>query len=285
MGEITEQIKSQLSKQLNQHGYGFQYSVLELAMSLSAQRGSRWIFEAAEFPAEVQGSGTRIDFILRLGETRTFMLAECKRADPKFNNWCFLKAPYVRRNRDREHCFVEHVKRNPQNICITTIQQLDDVVGIDNKAYGVGRVVKSPDTKGQSGKSELDAIEQAATQICRGLNGLVELVSKKLDLISQPTTFIPVIFTTAKLYACEYNLSLANLEDGKVDLSEHELSEQDWIYYQYHLSPGIKHSAHTDKHTGKFSELLDYEYIRTIPIVTATGIAGFLKSFCYYRGL
>jgi len=285
-----QEIKNKLEQQLNQHGYGFQYSVLEYIRRLFAKKQSQWVFEAAEFPAEVQGKGTRIDFILKLKDTRLFILAECKRVNPKFSNWCFVKAPYVRRNRSSESYFVDHVEFNqhdPHNVCKVTGEKLTNWISED-RAYHIGLVIKSQSTKGESGKLESDAIEQAATQICRGLNGLIELLPKRPRLIKTEiknnvfhagVTLLPVIFTTAKLYTCDCKLTSSNLEDGKLDLSGEELSQKDWIFFQYNVSPGIKHSSKPGQISGEFAKILDYDYVRTIPIVTPKGIAKFLAYF------
>ncbi len=72
--ERIEQVRASFQKALNQHGYGFQFSVLKIAENLAkrvdADERSRWNFLFSEVPVEVQGSGTRIDFILsRSGST------------------------------------------------------------------------------------------------------------------------------------------------------------------------------------------------------------------------
>lgn len=285
-----DETKSQLNKLLNQHGYPFQYSVLKRAKELVDNGKSMWLFEAAEFPAEVQGVGTRIDFMLNLKGTRIFLLAECKRVDPKFGKWCFVKAPYVRRNRTAEYCFVDHVEFNEhdrQNPCQVTGEQLPGIIPGD-KAYHIGLVLKSGNVTGESGKQERDAIEKAATQVCRGVNGLIELLSKRHELVNTVkrnnlidagVTLVPVIFTTTRIYTCGCDLSSATLEDGKLDLSNEEVLEKDWIFYQYHISPGIKHSRRFGQHPAKFAEVLDYDYVRTIPIVAANGIDSFLTNF------
>jgi hypothetical protein len=284
------EIKDQFERELNRHGYGFQYRVLEHIRQLHAKKQSSWVFEAAEFPAEVQGKGTRIDFILKFKETRLFILGECKRINPKFSNWCFIKAPYVRRNRTSESYFVDHVEfdqHDPHNVCRVTGEKLTDWIS-DDRTYHIGLVVKSQSTKGESGKLENDAIEQAATQVCRGLNGLIELLPKRPRLIKTEAkdsviyagvTFLPVIFTTAKLYTCDCKLTSSNLEDGKLNLSGEKLSQKDWIFFQYNISPGIKHSGKPVKISDKFGEILDYDYVRTIPIVAPNGIAKFLAYF------
>ena len=269
------EIKQRFNKLLNQHGYGFQYATLKLAEDLCRQKKSPWLFEAAEFPTEVQGRGTRIDFILRFRKSHCFILAECKRADPKFNNWCFVRAPYVRRNRSSERFLVEKVS------CDTGVPLLiaEDLGVIAGDAYNIGLAIKSIAPKGESFKSNSDAIESAASQICRGLNGIIELLKNKPELIKNGAIFIPVIFTTAKIWACDCNLSSANIDDGKLDISENPIYERPWLYYQYHLSPGIKHSFERGQRADEFADVLSYEFIRSVMIVTATGIEEFLTRF------
>jgi len=287
-----ENINNKFEQQLNRHGYGFQYTVLELLKKLANEGRSNWLFEAAEFPVEVQGVGTQIDFILRYRTTQLFILAECKRVDPKFNNWCFVKAPYVRRNRNYESYFVDHVEYNyneffPENSCLITGEELITPV-TEYRTYHIGFIVKSHNIKGESGKTENDAIEKATTQICRGLNGLIELLSKrpslikkeeKNNIINSGATFLPVIFTTAKIFTCDHDISLANIEDGKLDLYDEKIVTKDWILYQYHISPNIKHLCKPGQITNKFAEVLDQEYVRTIAIVSVEGINDFMKYF------
>ena len=79
------QISTVFHKNLNRHGYGFHYRVLHEVERLYNERKSYWRFEAAEFPVEVQGHGTRIDFVLSSNSKSIYLLAECKRADPALN--------------------------------------------------------------------------------------------------------------------------------------------------------------------------------------------------------
>jgi hypothetical protein len=65
-----EEIRTSFSKVLNRHGYGFQYAVLrkceEIAVQLQKDWSpSTWMPLVSEFPVEVQGIGTKTDFILR----------------------------------------------------------------------------------------------------------------------------------------------------------------------------------------------------------------------------
>ena len=103
-----EQVQStRFEASLNQHGYGFQYSVLQTAWTFEQSNNSSFVFEVAEFPVEVQNAGTRIDFILRRSkpnirisnsERPLFLVAECKRANPALADWCFVRAPFTKRN-------------------------------------------------------------------------------------------------------------------------------------------------------------------------------------------
>lgn len=270
-------IKQGFGKVLNRHGYGFHYSVLKVANELFDQRKSKWIFEAAEFPVHVQGQGTRIDFIMKLShQLRIYLLSECKRANPALSNWCFARAPYVRRNRtDHEPLFLEYAQ--PTEEQETIYASAKEVHDFKDKAYHIALEVKSNE-KGDSGVGR-GAIEAAATQICRGLNGMIEFVSENVSTLanSNGAYFLPVIFTTAKLWVSDIDLSSANVEDGNVDIEDANFNEQQWLFYQYHLSPGIKHSSSPINRPTTIGGFMDSEYIRTIAIVSASGIEPFLQ--------
>ena len=89
----VKQITKSFEKVLNRHGYGFQYRVLKEAERLANEGKSRWGYSTFEFPVDVQGAGTRVDFILKNYVKYIYMIAECKRANPALSNWCFAKAP------------------------------------------------------------------------------------------------------------------------------------------------------------------------------------------------
>jgi hypothetical protein len=122
-------------------------------------------------------------------------------------------------------------------------------------------------------------IEKATAQVCRGLNGFVEFLSTNKQIISQKTTayLLPVIFATAKIWVSDVNLTLTNIENGKINLDNTKLEEKPWVFYQYHQSPGIKHTQYPAEHSEEIGKLLDLEYIRTIVIVSSLGIKDFLS--------
>lgn len=195
-------IKNLLGQYLNENGYSFQYAVLKAIHDLYNEKKSPWLFEVAEFPVEVNGTPIHIDFILRQKETPFYLVAECKRANPALSNWCFVKAPYVsRRIHDGDERIVrEIVKANR----ITSLQWIGRTQDIYRLAFEVKSNAKG---EGSSGKGQ---INEALTQVLRGMNGLIKfavnvLGKGKEDLLKgySCAAFMPVIFTTAKLWVTD----------------------------------------------------------------------------------
>lgn len=233
---------------------------------------------------EVQGYDSRIDFILSYcppGGLYGFLVAECKRTNPSFNEWLFTKAPYVRRSRTSDTLNVERVRYDDPDVLASTesLSSFGDIyhVALEAKSNSQG------DASGGRG-----AIEGAATQVIRGMNGLIQCVSKKENIaIIQgsliPAFFIPVIFTTARLWATDADIGKADLESGKVDLASAKVERKPWLWLQYHMSPTLKHSVVRKENTlnllyqGTLGLLLKQEYSRTIAIVGTDGIDSFLR--------
>jgi hypothetical protein len=280
MNSSNEQnIAKNFANMLNRHGYAFQYSSIRIAEKLFVERNSKWIFQTSEFPVELsnRSKGTRIDFILKSRGCPLYLLFECKRANPALKNWCFARAPYVRRNHTYENFLVETVTSNSEGISSKgmVLRYINE-----DESYHIALEVKAPESGDSDGKG-YGAIEEAATQVCHGLNGLVELFHTQSLLKSgQSVVLIPVILTTASIWVSPVDLGNADIKSGELEHSQVEVKQKDWIYYQYHQSPGLKHSF--PKPVSKQSEIsaiLDREYIRTIPVVTASAITDFLEHF------
>jgi hypothetical protein len=269
-----EQIRNAFEKALNRQGYGFQYSVLKKVLALFG-RGSQWYLETSEFPV-AQGPGTRIDFILRhRGQKGLYLLAECKRANPAYSDWCFARAPYIhdRRHSNHEELILEHVENEPDGVSSYSRK----LFYLPN-AYHVALEVKNQTPGNPSGETGR-TIEDAATQVCRGLNGMVEFFSRNPKYLGDgdQAIFLPVIFTTARTWGSSVDLSDADLETGDVNLKDSKFTQEPWVAYQYHQSPGLKHSLESNHTLKSLGEFMDMEYVRTIPIITASGVESFLK--------
>ncbi len=275
-----------LAHQLNVHGYGFQYAVLKTAQTCFEQRISPWIFEVAEFPVEVNGISTHVDFILRNRNEPFFIVAECKRADPALSDWCFVKTPYVSRKTSGKEKIVREVliSRNASGDPPTV--NLEWVLG-SNEIYRLAFEIKRG--KKGDGKFGRGQINDGITQVLRGHNGLFDFFASKLQKTKQMplgkssrestyAAFLPVIFTTAKLWVSNVDLSEADINTGKIDLPPDSLEERDWLLYHYSQTPDISHALSSFSKIDELSDALYFEYTRTIPIVNAAGIHSFLSN-------
>lgn len=272
------QVADLFAKQLNSHGYGFQHRVIREAESLQQRGKSPWYFEAAEVPVSVGDDHTRIDIVFKRQSGPPFyLLAECKRANPALSNWCFARAPYVHRRRaEIEPIILERLDK-PEKWEPVEYKSAAFPRSIMHEAVHIALDVATQQPGGthDSGRG---AIEKAATQIMRGLNGMVNLLPQHPEFFAKrhAIAFLPVIFTTAKLWVSDVDLGKSDLLTGKVDITRAGFRNVPWLSYQYHLSPGVKHSFWQGNGPSDFPALLDLDFIRTIPIVSASGIATFL---------
>jgi hypothetical protein len=129
---------------------------------------------------------------------------------------------------------------------------------------------------------ERDPLESACTQVCTGLNGFMEtLLSEERyrEAIEDAhlVQFLPVVFTTAKLYTSTVDLGSAELESGELRLEEDPCSP-DWLYYQYPQSPDLKHSLRRGSLSGDtLATRLTRDFVRSIGISSGGGITRFLE--------
>ena len=107
-GYTDEELRHRFRAVLDRHGHSFQYAVIKRITEL--YRTHRvWDFECSEFPVNSWVRDTRIDFLLHAYGFRFYLVCECKRANPALGDWCFVKSPFVRRSRNVEQIFIEHV--------------------------------------------------------------------------------------------------------------------------------------------------------------------------------
>lgn len=290
-------LRDRLGRNLNEHGYSFHQSLLKAIKNLDPKILG-WKFEVSEFPVEVRGKGTRIDFILKRFQTErsgnwlndnqtTLLVAECKRANPAFSNWCFVKIPFLFNRSDDAMIFeeVHPVSRSTResggyhvpNLGMSKAQSKHRKLYLSLSKYHIGIEVKKISEKGNSATSDpgKGAIEQAATQICLGLNGLVNHLAIHDDIWNKnpPVSIIPAIFTTANLWVSDADLSEADINTGNIDISNYAFKEVPWLFYQYILSPGIRHNLRSLRAKNTFSDFLEADYVRTVLIVNSAGLA------------
>lgn len=261
---------------LNIHGYGFQHAVLRKIEELRSDYYFPWEYRSSEFPVGSERAGTRIDFILKHRKIPLYILAECKRANPRFSDWCFLQTPPRKRTSQETAVQIELVNREVG--ATFTLHVIHPREGI----FDLPMEIKT-DLKGDAQpKGSGQAIEEAATQICRGLNGMIEFSIKNRQAFSENNYvgFLPVIFTTAKLYISTADISDSDLESGNLPLSSINHEERSWLFFHYTQSPGLKHSVYSMSKATDLEDIRYQEYVRTIPIVNALGIDQFLNYGC-----
>jgi len=110
---------------------------------------------------------------------------------------------------------------------------------------------------------------------------------------------IPLIITTARIFTTDADLSQSSLAEGTLSSALPPMKEEPWVFYQYHRSPGVRHSSPIPEDGGvlaqrllaqqpfslaghSLAELLDREYVRTIPVVNAKSFRVFLERFRWW---
>jgi hypothetical protein len=283
---------------LNQHGYAFHFRTLRAAQAANEERRSRWIFQVSEFPVEVRGRHSRVDYVLQMAPGQpqlgapmfyTFLVVECKRANPTYKRWCFARAPYVRRNGSKESMLVEQVVFD--NNTGQTIAVMNNYWSIPRGLeFHLGLELKVQAAKGDpqpKGVTSTGAIEDAATQVTLNLNGLIEFFKATPPPTHTQTkmTFIPVVITTAQLFSTDADIAESDLESGELTAASVPMVEQRWLFYQYPTSPSLKHTIPPPRPASEVHELLDLGksleamYLRSVAIVQAKHIAEFLSWF------
>lgn len=273
MNDNLNEITSAFEKALSRHGHGFQYAVLREAQSLALSQRSHWIPWIPEFPVDVQGSGTRIDIVLRHKRRPLYLVCECKRANPALSNWCFARATYPDEMEFSAQSYIE-------TIIIKDNQPQSGLVNLSNsnRIYQVAIELRSND-KGDNSSRGRGEIEDAATQVCRGFNGLIDFFSSRQNILLNEDSyvgFIPAIITTARLLATEADVADADIATGQVTLLEPPLQEKDWIWYSYSQSPGLKHSLQYVEPASDLRKIIYQEYIRRIAVISPAGLSNFL---------
>lgn len=288
--EREKQVSQGLQESLNTHGYTFQHVVIRRLHELREQRKSQWVLELPELPVEVRGSGTRIDFVLQrrptmgtggVGASTYYMLAECKRANPALSDWCFIRAPYTFANPGEGYITLDRA-RLVDNKSMFVMPKEHFVGAQDHAAYHIAIEVKRNE-KGDRHGSPKGVIEEAVTQILRGANGMLEFFALYPDLFASPNrsiTLLPVIFTTARLWASDADLGAGDLYTGNIDISKSGFQQKPWLLYEYIMSPGLKHTqprAEKGRWYNTLGDIIQQEYTRTIAVVNATGLESFLN--------
>jgi len=157
---------------------------------------------------------------------------------------------------------------------------LTDGTAISNcDHYHVGIEV-STGKKGDSSPKGKREIEDAVTQVLRGTFGFVNFLKSRPDFLQpgKPAFLLPMVCTTASLWVSTGDLSKVDLGTGKAVFPPDSLKPAPWLLYQYHSSPGLRHSVPPSRPTpSEFGPVMHALYTRTVAIVSPSGLEEFLE--------
>jgi hypothetical protein len=251
---IEDVIGAGFKNVLDSHGYSFQEAVVRAISQVGSP--SAWTPWVPEFPVQIHGHSTRIDLVLTNRTNRIYLVCECKRANPAIANWCFARSSYHANVGLSQQSYLEVLQRQHGGAIACTIRELLH----SSRLYQIAVEVKGQIRKGDKFGQGRGQIEDAATQVCRGLNGLIQACyTKGLPRLGVDTwSFLPVIITTANLWATDTDLSLASIETGKLEEASVAVRSIPWLWYQYPQSPGLKHSVPNNFGSHDLRDILYY---------------------------
>lgn len=254
---------------INEHGYAFQYRALKEVRDALQSIGSSFRFVASELPAGVQHG--RIDFILEQERPRTLIAVECKRVNPAFGSWLFLRSPAVTRLRTADWIQVDYIHGGGPGAMLYQCRKGKDIT---TNAYHVAVAVRTKN-RGNTEVHSTDEIEKAVSQACAGASGLADERLWGHGWVS----IMPMMLTTANLFVSEVKLDESGLNTGDIEPSALVPKRVDWLYYQYPVSRGLRSWAHSRRPSQDLAQLADLEHIRTVPVVSAAAIKPFFQQF------
>lgn len=292
---VSERQLIAIKKAIDTQGFSFQSAVAKAICDIGKRQIEQMILVDVELPVHSGAGETKVDLVafrrvepLDLGGILEVFVFECKRANPALSKWCFASSGAMKGRRRGYHwlqydSMVLDKKKEPTEIHHVLSQHTASESGpLRFPCAHFGFEVKSGQ-KGDSYGGGRDAIEQACSQVMRGVAGLRRLYREQPGLFPfapDQVTFIPVILTTAQLYAVATDLDTADLLTGELT-GNPDASHADTIILQYMRSSNFGHGDLADQF-GALDLLNNYtlhEHVRSIAIVQASGLQGFIADY------
>jgi len=120
------------------------------------------------------------------------------------------------------------------------------------------------------------------SQACIGANGLVEHWGKRPTTIQAGLRIfvLPAVITTAELLVSDFDFKRVNLEDGNLPQEALEdVHTVPFLGYDYPISEGIRHRWCTISEQQDLDKNLQFEFLRTVAIISASALRDFVGSF------
>ena len=231
-----EQRSHSFTKGLNVHGFGLNYAVIKKILDRAQHFG--WQFVGSEIPLTLNSAETHADLVFYRQVSSLYLLGECKRVDPSRGAWCFGRSQHILGSGfatlDELH-FPDMSGR--LHLRPRTVSHKSD-------SYQVGVEVKDSQEKGDGCPSDQKPIAQAVTQVLRAANAFMQLCTENTAIVRQvsgdgPSRILSAVFTTARLYKTDNDLSIADLASGHLPESV-TFSPTSWLWYQHALTKSLQ---------------------------------------------
>lgn len=275
------ELTNSLVNEVNQNGYGFQNAVFQKLENLYKNKNSVWHFHASELPVHFNGRETKIDLVLQHRETRHFMVIECKRSNPAYSEWCFLKSFEYRRNYKEKLIFncleLENAQRHFNSVQSNFFSR---------HSYDISFEIKKEHTKGDPNSKDKrgEVVNKSLEQLMIASNGFGDFLLNNKNILSgtevNKVAIIPVIVTTATLWVSDDSLKNTELTTGNID--QLNIKQVDWLYFRHYVSDSMSHSVARVQHLSDIGDIFEKKYIRTVAIVNVAGIEKFLEESFEY---
>lgn len=277
MSEFTAaDISAQMQRVLDRHGHSFHYSVLKEIENLNRAGKSNWYLIGAELPVTVKNQIMHVDFVLKHDKVPIYIIGECKRADPAKANWSFVPAPFTLKRSLHPYtyfdCIYKEANKYLRHACKASVHGLEN-----NKPMHIGFELKTGQTGDGTGV-EKSPINSAVTQALRGSSGYINQLfgfKEQHAAAIKSHSFVPAVFTTAKIWTADADISAASLTDGYLPKDTIESEQKNWLWFNHNRSRELMNSL-TVRGDESAEDDLAKEFTRSVAIVGSSGIESFL---------
>lgn len=172
-----ERITRQSKDILNKNGYSFQYSVIKELTKTAKE----WKFYGSEIPVSSRGKNTHADLVFQAVHSYFYLVGECKRVQPSFADWVFVKTPFNSRKDDSyPHLVIDHLQERRGGEHMPEVEKLIDYYSraITPDIYGLGfRIKKHLKENEVECQDNVDVINKTIEQVLRSTSGFINLLS------------------------------------------------------------------------------------------------------------
>lgn len=274
---------------LNEQGFLFQQKIsIEVIKEDSVPEAELhyWHRHAVELPVSIpSGEETRADIVLSdppdTGKGWHLIL-ECKRAHPDYKSWVFFDKDGVSFNGGhRRKYYIETARlggtwdNNGEPPMLHMVEQVEASPKCPIFSYYLESRMERP---GQNKSvAATKATEESFQQVTLAQAGIAKKLRqlKKLNF-----TLAPVVVTTAKLAAVNFDIGKVTLDKGTIDAEELSVSPLEWLAVNYRINDSLLHGAKLSTNIqGHLASDLEARQIRTVFVVQAEKINSFLRWF------